>query len=126
MGRSEAEVGVNRVAVDEQRGLAETQLAELALKRLGLGVLQFQRVEHDQLAVLRLCRQGVLQAQNAHLLVERLLERAGPGAVRLAAADEDRRAPIAVTGGTATTSEERRVGKECGSTCRSRWWPSPS
>src|SRR3546814_17637278 len=23
-------------------------------------------------------------------------------------------------------SEERRVGKECGSTCRSRWWPSPS
>src|SRR3546814_12381365 len=20
-------------------------------------------------------------------------------------------------------SEERRVGKECGSTCRSRWWP---
>src|SRR3546814_18817632 len=21
-------------------------------------------------------------------------------------------------------SEERRVGKECGSTCRSRWWPS--
>src|SRR3546814_2149386 len=93
---------LNRVAVDEQRGLAETQLAELALKRLGLGVLQFQRVEHDQLAVLRLCRQGVLQAQNAHLLVERLLERAGPGAVRLAAADEDRRATIAVTGGTAT------------------------
>src|SRR3546814_12228690 len=22
-------------------------------------------------------------------------------------------------------SEERRVGKECGSTCRSRWWPYP-
>src|SRR3546814_20442724 len=22
-------------------------------------------------------------------------------------------------------SEERRVGKECVSTCRSRWWPSP-
>src|SRR3546814_17678073 len=22
-------------------------------------------------------------------------------------------------------SEERRVGKECGSKCRSRWWPSP-
>src|SRR3546814_11477803 len=69
---------------------------------LGLVCLQFQRVGHDQLSVLRLCRQGVLQAQNAHLLVERLLERAGPGAVRLAAADEDRRATIAVTGGTAT------------------------
>src|SRR3546814_13437568 len=23
-------------------------------------------------------------------------------------------------------SEERRVGKECVSTCRSRWWPYPS
>src|SRR3546814_15839278 len=23
------------------------------------------------------------------------------------------------------TSEERRVGKGCGSTCRSRWWPGP-
>src|SRR3546814_19972490 len=22
-------------------------------------------------------------------------------------------------------SEERRVGKECVSTCRSRWWPNP-
>src|SRR3546814_18022926 len=22
-------------------------------------------------------------------------------------------------------SEERRVGNECGSTCRSRWWPYP-
>src|SRR3546814_12583893 len=98
MGRSEAEVGVNRVAVDEQRGLAETQLAELALKRLGLGVLQFQRVEHDQLAVLRLCRPGVLQAQNPHLLVDRLLERAGPGPVPLAAADADRRPTTAVPG----------------------------
>src|SRR3546814_21116110 len=27
---------------------------------------------------------------------------------------------------TATRSEERRVGKECVSTCRSRWWPYPS
>src|SRR3546814_11763771 len=24
---------------------------------------------------------------------------------------------------TASRSEERRVGKECVSTCRSRWWP---
>src|SRR3546814_18969804 len=34
-----------------------------------------------------------------------------PGAISLAAA------PF---GGS---SEERRVGKECGSPCRSRWWP---
>src|SRR3546814_12390181 len=26
---------------------------------------------------------------------------------------------------TADRSEERRVGKECVSTCRSRWWPDP-
>src|SRR3546814_14199668 len=26
----------------------------------------------------------------------------------------------------AKRSEERRVGKECVSTCRSRWWPYPS
>src|SRR3546814_18912443 len=32
-----------------------------------------------------------------------------------AAASIDRSAP--------TRSEERRVGKECVSTCRSRWWP---
>src|SRR3546814_11951265 len=25
----------------------------------------------------------------------------------------------------AARSEERRVGKECVSTCRSRWWPDP-
>src|SRR3546814_18247410 len=27
--------------------------------------------------------------------------------------------------GIADRSEERRVGKECVSTCRSRWWPYP-
>src|SRR3546814_16288792 len=33
----------------------------------------------------------------------------------------DRRDQIGATG--AGRSEERRVGRECGSTCRSRWWP---
>src|SRR3546814_19338919 len=28
--------------------------------------------------------------------------------------------------GRLSRSEERRVGKECGSACRSRWWPLPS
>src|SRR3546814_17423338 len=34
------------------------------------------------------------------------------------------RAAAVVVGesGMAVRSEERRVGKECGSTCRSRWW----
>src|SRR3546814_14225687 len=29
----------------------------------------------------------------------------------------------AISGGTISSSEERRVGKECGSPCRSRWSP---
>src|SRR3546814_15753033 len=33
--------------------------------------------------------------------------------------------PNAVTTASGTRSEERRVGKECVSTCRSRWSPSP-
>src|SRR3546814_4783456 len=28
-----------------------------------------------------------------------------------------------IVGFIGVRSEERRVGKECGSTCRSRWWP---
>src|SRR3546814_13149609 len=36
----------------------------------------------------------------------------------------DRRAPpAAIAGGRDPRSEERRVGKECVSTCRSRWLP---
>src|SRR3546814_18586452 len=35
-------------------------------------------------------------------------------------------APDAPAGGDALSSESRRVGKECVSTCRSRWAPYPS
>src|SRR3546814_6941781 len=34
-------------------------------------------------------------------------------------------APRAIAIVNGTRSEERRVGKECVSTCRSRWWPNP-
>src|SRR3546814_14156514 len=34
------------------------------------------------------------------------------------------RMPYRIWGVDAVRSEERRVGKECVSTCRSRWWPS--
>src|SRR3546814_13445430 len=41
-------------------------------------------------------------------------------------ADAVRRADIEVDATVnAARSEERRVGKECVSTCRSRWWPYP-
>src|SRR3546814_17185683 len=44
--------------------------------------------------------------------------RPGPGV--------DLRHAFAVAQAPSRTSEERRVGKECVSTCRSRWSPSPS
>src|SRR3546814_4105642 len=42
---------------------------------------------------------------------------------KLAAARQDAAAVLASLGGKADRSEERRVGKECVRTCRSRWSP---
>src|SRR3546814_11532447 len=63
------------------------------------------------------------------------VNRVGDPATKDGAADLMRRSPLArvdaisnpllVTNGANDGSEERRVGKECGSTCRSRWAPSP-
>src|SRR6185436_7366797 len=101
--RSASEADVERVTVDHQRGLAEAELRELGLQRLGLGTLaHVEVVEDDQLAALCLGRQRHLQAERPNLLVEARGEDAGPRAVRLAAADENRGAAIAVTGRAAT------------------------
>ena len=43
------EAFVHRVAVDEERAGAEVHLAELAGERLGLRVLELERVENDEL-----------------------------------------------------------------------------
>src|SRR3546814_5958434 len=87
VGRSHCEAFVHRVTVDEERAIAEFQLAELAGERLGLRVLALERVDDDELAALRLVAQGHLQAEGADLLVPRVAEGAGTGALRLAAAD---------------------------------------
>src|SRR3546814_18207986 len=58
------------------------------------------------------CPAGV---ERLPLLVERVA-----GEALLVAERENRQA------GRGCRSEERRVGKECGSTCRSRWSPYPS
>src|SRR3546814_1983962 len=81
--------------------MAEVQLAVVAGERLALRVLELERVDDDELAALRLVAQGHLQAEGADLLVQRVAEGAGTGAMRLAAADEDRRPAVAVTCGTA-------------------------
>src|SRR3546814_3614764 len=101
IGRSLGEAVVDRIAVDEQGTGAEFELAELAGERLGLGILELERVEDDELAALRLVAQRHLEAEGANLLVQRVAKGAVPRAVRLAAADEDRSRAVAVTGGAA-------------------------
>src|SRR5207253_2307832 len=75
---------------------------DLALQGGGLRLLHVQIVDDDQIAAFGLGRERHLQAERADLLVQRRIEVADPRAVRLAAADEDRSAAIAVTGGAAT------------------------
>src|SRR3546814_15348226 len=89
------------ISVDEERAAPEVELAELAGERLRLCVLEFERVENDELAALRLVAQSHLEAEGADLLVQRVAEGARPRAVRLAAADEDRGLAVAVTRGAA-------------------------
>src|SRR5690349_5559060 len=97
--RGAGETDVERVAVDHQRGLAEAELVELALQRLGLRLGDVEIIDDDQIAVLGLRRQRHLEAERANLLVQARGEHAGARAVSLAAADEDRGAAVAVTGG---------------------------
>src|SRR3954471_19445619 len=99
--RSPGEADVERVAVDHQGRLAEAQFAELRLEARGLGFLEIEAVEHDQAAALGLGRERHPEPERADLLVQRRIEIADAGAVRLAAADEDRGAAIAVAGGAA-------------------------
>src|SRR5215217_1834430 len=99
--RSHREADVQRIAVDDQSGLAEAEVAELILERLGLGFLDVEAVDDDQLTAGGLGRKRHPEAQSADLLVQRRIEVANARAVGLAAADEDRGAAIAVTGGAA-------------------------
>src|SRR3546814_4461470 len=62
------------ISVDEERAAPEVELAELAGERLRLCVLEFERVENDELAALRLVAQSHLEAEGADLLVQRVAE----------------------------------------------------
>src|SRR3546814_18680555 len=42
---------------------------------------------------------------------------------QVAAARTPDGSPLFISIGSTARSEQRRVGKECVSTCRSRWWP---
>src|SRR3546814_10947500 len=123
------EVGADELALAALRGDHEHAVARRAVLRLGavagdpLGLPAGGRdaidagvfapalrgepaaaasLEHDRLAVGREARFGIMAGRPGHL-ARRSATRAG---------DVDR-------------SEERRVGKECVSTCRSRWSPYP-
>src|SRR4051812_44186212 len=97
LGKTDGE----RVAVDHQSVLAQIEGGEALARRLGLGLAEVEILEHDEPAVARLGGERHLEAERAHLLVERRVEVADPGPMRLAAADEDRRPPVAVAGGAA-------------------------
>src|SRR3954468_16283656 len=96
------EADAQGVAVDHQRVLAEVEAGQPLARRLGLGLAEVEILEHDESAVAGLGGERHLEAERAHLLVERRIEVADARAVGLAAADEDRRAAIAVAGGAAT------------------------
>src|SRR3546814_15817039 len=74
-----------------------------------------ERQEPAALALLH--RRPVVLAQRFH-------QRELAGALQPLAA-VDRHHPAVDVGGAVGRSEERRVGKECVSTCRSRWSPYP-
>src|SRR4051812_11052933 len=101
IGRRLGEADAERVAVDHQRLAAEVEAGEPLLDDLGLGLADVEILDDDQPAVLRLGGEGHPEAERAHLLVQRRVEVADAGAVGLAAADEDRGAAVAVTGGAA-------------------------
>src|SRR4051812_6068455 len=101
IGRGAGEADAQRVAVDDQRVLAEVEPGQPLARRLGLGLVEVEILDDDEVALARLRRQRHAKAQGADLLVQRRIEVADARAVRLAAADEDRRAAIAVTGGAA-------------------------
>src|SRR3546814_14689791 len=62
-----------------------------------------------------------INADSARDVADRIVS-AG-GRARHMALDVAQEEQIAAAVAAATRSEERRVGKECGSTCRSRWSP---
>src|SRR4051812_33510656 len=99
--RSLSEADAESVAVDHQRLAAEVETGEPLLDHLGLGLADVEILDDDQPAVLRLGGKRHAEAQRAHLLVQRRVEVADARAVGLAAADEDRGAAVAVTGGAA-------------------------
>src|SRR5690606_9512419 len=95
VGSRQLEVGVNRVAVDEQAGV-DPQLAQLLRQNLGLAVGNLQVLQNDQLAFGLLGGQGHLQTQGADLLVQRELEITRARTVGLAALAELRGRLVAV------------------------------
>src|SRR3546814_17267177 len=64
-------------------------------------VLDRDRIQDDQRTGLGVAAERHLETERANLLVQRRIEVANPRTVRLAAADEDRGAAIAVTRGAA-------------------------
>src|SRR3546814_13788087 len=65
-------------------------------------------------------------AKDAYAIVERTAEKRLHTRLATAAGEPGRILNLAILGKQGERSEERRVGKECVSTCRSRWSPYDS
>src|SRR3546814_2207584 len=76
---------------------------------------------HERCEVARQFRLDRLHLAQHHL-ARRTVERDDVAGLQRHAADEDGAAPV-IDAAVAGRSEESRVGKECVSTCRSRWSP---
>src|SRR3546814_13523542 len=88
------------------------------------------RVEHVAPCGVEVDREGQPAAVVVKLALEQVARRAGFGLgegtpVAIEVLTVDVAAPVALDHAVGLRSEERRVGKECGSTCRSRWAPYP-
>src|SRR3546814_431091 len=82
----------------------------------GKGVVVAETVEQAQTAVREMLGGTMLGQAGARVVVEDFLD--GEEESFIVVASDPQYVVMA------PRSEERRVGKECGSTCRSWWWPS--
>src|SRR3546814_15081957 len=103
-------LGIGRTAASGQRRFRALPMAPI--ERSGRNLQRRRIVERIEIDAPRLeMGAGLIEAFDAASAAEEMIGRAGAEAI----ADQ----PVFPT----ERSEERRVGKECVSTCRSRWSP---
>src|SRR3546814_20369815 len=83
-------------------------------------LLDYQPLPQIVLIVDELADLMVTVGKEIEVLIQRLSQKSRAAGIHLIMATQ--RPSVDVITGVIKRSEERRVGKECVSTCRSRWW----